>query len=86
MVEKKICRFVDIQNDILRALKDRSGSLAISEPVTLIDGFIMEPYKSELTGAFTVGGPTIPMIMLLGNESGRIYLFALRALLPELTL
>jgi hypothetical protein len=86
MVEKKICRFADIQNDILKALKDRSSSLAISEPVTLIDGFITEPYKSELTGEFTIGGPTIPMVMLVGRETGRVYLFALRALLPELSL
>ena len=40
-------------------------------------------YK-ELTGAFVIGGPTIPMIAVVGNNSGRIYFFALKALLPDI--
>ena len=86
MTEKQIYKFADLKKDIKEVLKKRSELIGISESVTLVDGFITEPFKMELSGAFTVGGPTIPLIMLVGDKSGRVYFFALRALLPELKL
>lgn len=86
MAEKKTYQFADLRQRIIEKLKERSERVGIAESVTVLDGFVTEPFKTELTGAFTVGGPTIPMVVLLGNESGRIYFFALKALLPELEL
>lgn len=86
MKEKKIYRFEDLKKDITQRLKERSLVIGIKESVAILEGFVMEPFKTELTGEFTVGGPTVPMVMLIGNESGRVYFFALKALLPELEL
>jgi hypothetical protein len=78
-------KFAEYKQRITDALT-RKGNLGILEPVTLIDGFVNQPIQTELSGAFVVGGPAIPMIMLLGNNSGRIYFFALKAILPEVRL
>lgn len=85
-MDKKVYRFEDLKKNIIDKLKERTSTLGINEPVTFLEGFVMEPFKTELTGAFTVGGPTVPMIMLIGSNSGRVYFFALKALLPELEL
>jgi hypothetical protein len=88
MTEKKpkIIAFKDIQNSLMDELKKRLQTLEIKESVTLVEGFISQPFNKELSTSFVLGGPTIPMVMLLGNESGRIYLFALKALLKDMEL
>ena len=83
-MEDKSLKFSDYREKILEALKEKGPSLGIQESVTLIDGFINQPIYKELTGAFVIGGPTIPMVAVVGNKSGRIYFFALKALLPDL--
>jgi hypothetical protein len=45
-----------------------------------------EPFSKEISSSFVIGGPTVPMIMLLGNNSGQIYLFALKIILPDIGL
>jgi hypothetical protein len=80
--EKKVIKFEDVKKDILDALNNRR--IKITEPVTLLEGFVNEPFAKELSSSFLIGGPTVPMIMLLGDESGQIYLFALKAILPNI--
>lgn len=75
--------FENYKSKIITALKQK-GDLKISEPVTLIDGFVNQPLQGEISGSITIGGPSIPMIMLIGNNSGRIYFFALKAILPDI--
>jgi hypothetical protein len=77
--------FAEYKQRIIGAINTK-GNLGITEPVTLVDGFVNQPIQSELTGAFVVGGPAIPMVMLLGTNSGRIYYFALKAILPDIKL
>ncbi len=77
--------FAEYKQRIITAINEK-GNLGITEPVTLVDGFVNQPIQSELTGAFVVGGPAIPMFMLLGTTSGRIYYFALKAILPDIKL
>lgn len=75
--------FTEYKQKILDALTSK-GNLGITEPVTLIDGFINQPISNELSGNIVIGGPAIPMIMLIGNNTGRIYFFALKAVLPNI--
>lgn len=84
-IQPKIIKFSEIKNDLIIALnkKLKSNKLHLSEKVTIIDGFINQPISMELSGSFVIGGPAIPMIMLIGDESGRIYYFALKAILPN---
>lgn len=82
--QKKIIKFSEIKDRIRTAIDSKSLFLGITEPVSLIDGFINSPISMELSGSFVIGGPTIPMIMLVGTQTGRIYFFALKALIPDL--
>lgn len=83
-MDKKIIKFSEIKEQLRQALNNRIPILGINESVTLVDGFVNQPISMELSGSFIIGGPTIPMIMLVGNNTGRIYLFALKALMPNL--
>lgn len=82
--EKKIIKFEDTREKILEALKQRRTT--INEPVTLLEGFVNEPFAKELSRSFIIGDATVPMIILLGSESGQVYFFALKAILPDIGL
>jgi hypothetical protein len=84
MAQEKTIKFAEIKDQILAALETRSQkkSFGIEEKATLVEGFLNEPFSKELTNSIVIGGPTVPMIMLVGNESGKIYFFALKALVP----
>lgn len=86
MHNKKIIKFSDIRQDIIFELHKRAQDIGIAESVTLVEGFVNQPFGMELSGTYIIGGPTIPMIMLLGNTTGRIYFFALKALLRNIEL
>jgi len=81
---KKI-KFIEIKPKLIEALNDKlkTNQLHLQEKVNIIDGFVNQPLSMELSGAFVIGGPAVPMIMLVGAESGRIYYFALKAILPD---
>lgn len=85
-MEKKTLKFSDYKDQIIKVLQEKQTSLGIHEPVTLVDGFINQPIQKELSGGFVIGGPAIPMIAVVGNNSGRMYFFALKALLPNVEL
>ena len=83
---QKTIVFEKIKEQIITALQDPSKNLGIDEPVTLFDGFVNQPFCTELSGTFIIGGPTIPMIMLVGNNSGRVHFLALKAILKDIDL
>jgi len=83
-------KFSDYKQRIIDALNSRNSTsnsnLGITEPITLVDGFINQPLQSEFIGGLVLGGPAIPMIAVVGNNSGRIYYFSLKALLPDISI
>lgn len=85
-VQPKIIKFSEIKEDLVKVLNEKikNNKLHLSEKVTIVDGFVNQPLSMELSGSFIIGGPAVPMIMLVGDESGRIYYFALKAILPEI--
>jgi hypothetical protein len=76
-------KFSDYKEEILKALNEKMSKkqIKIQEQVTLVDGFFMQSFQDNLQG-IQLGGRTVPSIMLVG-ESGQIYLFALKAILPD---
>jgi hypothetical protein len=86
--QPKTIKFSEKKEEILNALNEKitSGKWYINEKVTIIDGFVNQPMSMELSGSFIIGGPSVPMIMLVGTESGRIYYFALKAILPNVNI
>lgn len=86
--QPKIIKFSEIKERLVQALniKLSQNKLQVSEKVTIVDGFVNQPLSMELSGSFVIGGPAVPMIMLVGNDSGRVYYFALKAILPDIQL
>jgi hypothetical protein len=82
----KVIKFSEIKDRLFNEINSKITSLGLSGPVTLVEGFINQPLSMELSSSFTIGGPSIPMIMIVENETGRIHFFALKALLPDITL
>jgi len=82
MSKQKILEFESVKPQIIQALKEPNRKITITEPVSLVDGFVSQFYSMEMTDSIVLGGPTIPIIMLLG-ESGQIYFFALKALIEN---
>jgi len=75
--------FADVKQEILAALNKQREDLGITETVGLVDGFINNPLSREVSNTLMIGGPTVPMIILVGEKSGRVYPFALKVLLPD---
>ena len=84
--KSKTIKFSEIKKDLITVLNEKlkTEELHLTEKVTIIDGFINQPLSMELSGSFVIGGPAIPLIVLIGDESGRVYYFALKAILPNI--
>lgn len=52
---------------------------------TLVDGFVVQTIQEQASGV-VIGGKSVPMVMVVGNATGRVYYFALKALIPSLTI
>jgi hypothetical protein len=84
---KKILVFSKLRKQLLDALNEKlaKGELPFMEEIGLLYGFVEQRVSSTYGGDPVVyGGPSIPMIMLLGKKSGRIYYLALKAILPDI--
>jgi len=77
-------KFSEHKEAILKALNEKVGSHGIQEPTSLVTGFFNQPVYGVVSESVIIGGPTIPMGAVVGNNSGRVYFFALTALLPNL--
>lgn len=77
-----IIKFEDYRQRITDAVQTKLRATPITgeNGFTLVDGFIMQPLSNEVSGNIVIGGPTIPLVAIVGNTSGRIYYFALKAL------
>lgn len=82
LIDNRRC-FYSFKEDILAFLRTNREKLGITETVSLANGFVISPVLSHLTDSLVVGGPQIPMVMLIGEETGRVYFFALKAIIPE---
>ena len=82
--QPQVIKFEEIKAKLIELINTKLPQLGLTEPVTLVDGFVNQPVSMELSGSFILGGPTIPMVMLVGNKTGRIYFFALKALMPNI--
>ncbi len=70
-------KFEEVRDKILEKLK--SKDLKTGEGLILLEGFVNQSLAQSI-GEIVIGGPTIPMIMTIGKDTGRIYFFALNAL------
>lgn len=75
-------KFEDYKQRITDAVQAKLRAVPITgeNGFTLVEGFIMQPLSNEVSGNIVIGGSTIPLVAIVGNTSGRIYYFALKAL------
>lgn len=78
-------KFLDIKDKLQSALKEKLENTPIhgEEGFTLIEGFMVTSILNEISNNIFIGGPNIPTVGIVGNTSGRIYTFALKAVLPN---
>ena len=76
--------FNEYRERIIQALVDRGFSIFNNTTNTgdfiLIDQFVNQSISPQLSGNVVIGGPTLPMIMIVGARTGEIKFFALKAL------
>jgi hypothetical protein len=72
----------ELEPRILQALAQRQRLPGVNEPLTLI-GITTLTLQDRLD-VVSIGGKNIPIVIVVGTETGRIYQFALKALLPDL--
>lgn len=79
-------KFSDIKNRLQLALQEKLQLTPIPNEngFSIIEGFMTLPLQGEISNNVMIGGPNIPIIGIVGNTSGRIYTFALKAILPEI--
>lgn len=79
-------KFEDYKQRITAAISTRlhTNLLPKENGFTLIEGFITQPLSKEISGSLVIGGPSIPLVAIVGNTTGQVYYFALKALLPEI--
>ncbi|MCT4599731.1 MAG: hypothetical protein N4A32_02395 [Marinifilaceae bacterium] len=77
--------YEDYKEQIIEAINKKLAERNIvdKDGFTLVDGFVNLPLHQEL-GEMVLGGPTIPAIAIVGNDSGLVYTFALKKLLPNI--
>ena len=75
--------FIKFKPLILKELNKRKKKFEFKEDLSLFNGFIQPTIQPNLTNNFLIGGPSIPMVLLTGKDSGRVYLFALWELLDR---
>lgn len=77
-----IVKFEEYKQRITDAIQVRLQQFPITgeNGFTLVEGFIMQPLNNEVSSNIVIGGPTIPLVAIVGNTSGRMYYFALKAL------
>jgi hypothetical protein len=80
-----VIRFEDIKDELRAEINKRIKYIDLGERLTLFKGFIKIHYEPEgLSPECILGGPAIPMVILVGEDSGQLYFFALKKLLPDI--
>lgn len=80
--------FAQLLGEIQTALnvKVQAGSFHPDTLLILLEGFIYTPIQPNVGGNYIIGGPAIPMVGAVGNNTGQVYYFPLKALVPRVEL
>ena len=75
-----IINFQNIQADILDAVKTKAGLVG---SWTVLDSFANQFIQKEISGNVLIGGPTIPLVIVMNTLTGEIKYFSLKFLLGD---
>lgn len=79
-------KFSDIEHEAKEAIQEKLKLSPISgeNGFHFIEGFFYPQLLSSFSSDIILGGTALPMVGVVGKTTGRIYTFALYALLPRL--
>jgi len=76
--------FQDYRERILQALRDKGfvffDATTNTGDYILLDQFLNQSIAPQLSGNVVIGGPTLPMVMLVNVRTSEVKLFALKGL------
>ena len=82
-------KFEDYSDKILKAIdkREKDGFFGKGERnLSIVDSFVIVNLQSELSGIYNLAGRYIPLVMVIDNDTGQAYQFALTSLVPEIEL
>lgn len=89
MIDMSKIKFSEIKTEISNALEEKFKKNPIPEnpKLVLINGFVSLPvYQDFSSTEVMLGGPSIPLIGVIGMNTGQVYTFPLKAILPNISL
>lgn len=81
---EKGTKFRDIQKQVNDSIESKWDKLGINESVTMIDTFFYIHGNTEYSSSALETNRYIPCVVLVGDETGRVYTFSLLFLVPDL--
>jgi len=77
--------FNEYKDRIISALENKGFRMRTEgvnvQQYALIDGFINQPIYNQLSNNVVIGGPTVPMIMIVKIGTGELSFFPVKALI-----
>jgi len=77
-------KFVELREKILKALEEKKKHLLDEDGFLLIEGFVYYRIMQEIPFDTNTSTKALPMVVLIGSKTGRVYTFSLQDILPEL--
>jgi hypothetical protein len=76
--------FEDLKNEIFEKIKEKMGdgpSNYFGEDVTIIPSFSYIDFQNKLDGNYYMNGQRMPAVVLVGRNTGRVWMFSVGELL-----
>jgi len=81
--EDIVFNYKDIKEELREVIINKKIT-DINEPVSICEGIATMDFRPYLYNTALWGGGDIPMVILVGTETGKLYFFSLYILLPHL--
>jgi hypothetical protein len=80
--------FEDLKEEILAKLNefDKQGFFGKNKQLTVLDGFVYLTLQDKVGGGVQLGGRSLPVVVVYDNETGQVWQFSLKQLVPRVEL
>lgn len=72
--------FQRYKDDILEALQSKAK---LEGRWTILDFFVNQPIQKSISGNVIIGGPALPLVIVINQDSGEVRHFSLKFLLGD---
>ena len=68
---------------ILKKLKENKN-LTLQGNWTIMEFFVNQSIQEEISGNIVIGGPTLPLVVMMNTDTGEVKYFSLKFLIGDL--